>query len=889
MARGGVKFLRGAVGDYVSYFLGDDGRGCLDHGYYGPGQYWTVTAGGRVVEGSWTPAGYAAWLAGADPATGEQRGRAFHEGELRSGVRGYEFGVNVPKSASIAAMLDPDLTEALAGAQERAAVAGVQAVRRHARVRVTIDGRQQLVGVDALEVAVFGHDGSREGDPHLHLHVQVGAKAMVDGQWRALAGRQMVAALGDWQATVTASLATDPQWNAACARHGLTLTAEGGIEQIGPELEGLFSRRHAAIEVERDTLLADFRKAEGRAPSARQVQWIDQQAWNRTRPAKGERALLSAAQVRDTLLAAGAKDVVRRIETTTRTAPAAFDRTVALSAALDTAVQREVLTEAQLRLVAASGVAQAGGVTEDVEAAITLTAGALRAQCIPARLPGGDDVWVPGPVMDAARTVQDNLDAIGASAVTQRAGLRAVNVAGLTPGQRLVAEAVAAGLPVVVEGPAGTGKTTALRRALAARNAAGLVTIAVAPSRVAVEQLGDHWTTATTAHGLLVAAGWSQDAGLWTAPDDGEDPGLREAVIVVDEAGMLDLHTLAALTTHARAHGARVILVGDDRQLAPVGVAGGFALAKAGSDVVALTEAKRFTDPAHAELAARWRSGEDLEAIAAAVLGAGLVHVHATEEDAQVALAETAAANRNAVVMVADNATAVIVNRLTRAEHQHAGRVGPATGKLGRLGEDIGIGDLVQTRSNDRLLGVINRQRWTVTSIADDGAMTLTRADQNPNTPAPVTVRLDPGYVAAHVHRADAVTVHAAQGATADEGHALLDGTWTREQAYVALTRGRTRTVLHVVADDHDDAHHLLTRILASSDIARAAALVAVTTQRAHEARVDVTPGIVDRIEAGLRRMSQMVGSWGAGSAITTDTAPPAAPVTTIDQDGLGL
>jgi hypothetical protein len=74
--------------------------------------------------------------------------------------------------------------------------------------------------------------------------------------------------------------------------------------------------------------------------------------------------------------------------------------------------------------------------------------------------------------------------------------------------------------------------------------------------------------------------------------------------------------------------------------------------------------------------------------------------------------------------MVADNATAVTVNRLTRAEHQHAGHVGSATGKLGRLGEDIGVGDLVQTRSNDRQLGVINRQRWTVTTIDNDGAMT---------------------------------------------------------------------------------------------------------------------------------------------------------------------
>ena len=103
----------------------------------------------------------------------------------------------------------------------------------------------------------------------------------------------------------------------------------------------------------------------------------------------------------------------------------------------------------------------------------------------------------------------------------------------------------------------------------------------------------------------------------------------------------------------------------------------------------------------------------------------------------------------------------------------------------------------------------------------------------------------------------------------ADAGHALIDDSWSREQAYVALTRGRRENVLHVVAEDGDDARAVLVRVLSSSDAARAAALVAVVAERARQARVEITPGIAERIEAGLRRLSARVGSWGSGSTLT--------------------
>ncbi len=883
MARGGLKFLRGAVADYVKYFTSEERAGCLDHGYYGDGERWTVNAAGKAVHGDWTPEQYAAWLAGADPETGEQRGRALHAGELRQGVRGYEYGVNLPKSASVAAWLDPELAVALKGAQERAAVAGIHAVRRAARVRITDDGTTRLVDVDELEVAVFGHDGSREGDPHAHLHVQIGSKVFVEGKWRALAGRPMVRALDDWQATVSATLATDPQWIAACAARGLTVTTDGGIKEIGEQAEALFSRRGTAIRAEQDRLIDAFVQAEGHSPGARDMVAIHQKAWNMTRPKKGEKALLTGDAVRARLLDAGMGnlvDQIDRMDARDAVDVAVFDRQAAARAALAEATTREVLVESDLRLIAAAGIAAVGGAIADIEAELTFGIASLRAQCVPVRLPSGEDVWVPAPVMEAATAVQAHLERIREDAIVQTKAVLKLDTAGLTDGQQLVAEAIAGGMPVVVEGPAGTGKSTALRRALAARNEAGLMTIALAPSRTAVQQLGEGWTRADTAHGFLIRAGWRQHAGLWSAPvmpEDAED--LRGAVIIVDEAAMLDLHTMAALTEHARERGARVALVGDDRQLSPVGVSGGFALAKAGSDVVMMTETKRFADPAFADLAADWRSGSDLDRVVDGFMAAGVVQIHDRDEDAHATLAEIAAGGRDRIVMVADNATAVTINRLVRAEHESAGTVARGVRDVGRFGEDIGVGDLVQTRLNDRASGLVNRQRWVVTAIGDDKSLTVRRADQSPDNPRAIVKQLPADYVAAHVHRADAVTVHAAQGSTSKEGHALLDSTWTREQAYVAITRGKATNVLHVVAEDAEDARAVLMRVLRSSEADRAAALVEATRMRFQEARVDITPGIAARMRAATRSFTDMVGGWvNAGGPATggPQMAPPA-------------
>jgi hypothetical protein len=65
----------------------------------------------------------------------------------------------------------------------------------------------------------------------------------------------------------------------------------------------------------------------------------------------------------------------------------------------------------------------------------------------------------------------------------------------------------------------------------------------------------------------------------------------------------------------------------------------------------------------------------------------------------------------------------------------------------------------------------------------------------------------DGDYVREHITHGYAVTVHAAQGVTADTSHAVLGEKATRAALYVAMTRGRESNCAYLltgIQDEHD-------------------------------------------------------------------------------------
>ena len=111
----------------------------------------------------------------------------------------------------------------------------------------------------------------------------------------------------------------------------------------------------------------------------------------------------------------------------------------------------------------------------------------------------------------------------------------------------------------------------------------------------------------------------------------------------------------------------------------------------------------------------------------------------------------------------------------------------------------IAVGDLIISRRNDPTLGVYdatdinkladpvrNGNRWRVFAVdTDNGRIAARRLDDG------ARAAFSGDYLRGHITHGYAVTVHSAQGVTADATHAVLGENTSRAPLYVAMTRGR--------------------------------------------------------------------------------------------------
>jgi ATP-dependent exoDNAse (exonuclease V) alpha subunit len=80
-------------------------------------------------------------------------------------------------------------------------------------------------------------------------------------------------------------------------------------------------------------------------------------------------------------------------------------------------------------------------------------------------------------------------------------------------------------------------------------------------------------------------------------------------VLVVDEAGMVGSRKLAWLLDHAQLAGAKVVLVGDDKQLASIEAGGGFRGLRLRLGASTLTENRRQAEPWERQAVEQLREG----------------------------------------------------------------------------------------------------------------------------------------------------------------------------------------------------------------------------------------------------------------------------------------
>jgi len=644
------------------------------------------------------------------------------------------------------------------------------------------------------------------------------------------------------------------------------------IVGVDPALMQAWSSRRAAIEVRRGELSAQFRTDHGRAPSPVEALGLAQQATLETRDAKHEpRSLGEQRQTwrgqahtvlgGETGLSAMIHQAVPALKPQAQTVADAQWVTATAAQVLTTVSgQRATWQEDHIRAETERAARTAGVPLAQLDAAVDAVVAvalhpghSIRLSAVDEELPPpleadeatGAELTVPAAVRrsdgDSVYTVARTqlftseavLDAeVRLLATAGRTGGRvatgtAVDMAllesvangrELNPGQaHLVRELATSGARLQVAlAPAGTGKTTAMSALALAWAEDGGHVVGLAPTANAAAVLGTELGVATDTvdklvHTLAEQADPANADRAVRVPQWVADIG-PDTLVLVDEAAMVGTPNLDALVTYVTDRGGSVRLVGDDQQLAAVAAGGVVRDIAETVGAVTLTHVVRFDDPAEGAASLAIRDGD--------VAGVGFYLDHhrvkvgdpATIVDqAYIAWQADTAAGKDAVLLAPTRELVAELNTRARAD-----RIAANGGEAGREvvlgdGSAASAGDVITTRRNDRRLVITtndwvrNGDRWTVQDVTPTGAI---RARHHSTGR---TITLPASYVAEYVDLGYARTIHAAQGLTAATAHTVLTGRETRQQLYVALTRGRASNHLYAQTATDGDPHAVIT------------------------------------------------------------------------------
>jgi ATP-dependent exoDNAse (exonuclease V) alpha subunit len=351
---------------------------------------------------------------------------------------------------------------------------------------------------------------------------------------------------------------------------------------------------------------------------------------------------------------------------------------------------------------------------------------------------------------------------------------------------------------------------------------------------VSAEQL-----EATAAQELETGSGVPSStlASLTGYLDSGEVQLHDQVVVVVDEAGMVGTRDIAPLLTAAAAARAKVVLVGDPRQLPEITAGGLLGHLESRRRAITLIENHRQTDPTERAALAELRAGDVDEAVALLRERGVIVHGPNSEtvRDGMVGDWWTHRQHGSDALMLARrNADVDDLNRRARRLVADAGELSGDPIEI--VGRPFQIGDQIVCLRNDYRSDVRNGTTATITNINHQQRSVTIDTDHGVR-------QLDSAYLAAGLIRHGyAVTVHKAQGRTADHGLLLGTDDVTRESSYVGLSRGRESNRLYVVSTDCDDdlEHHARAD---DRDDPRRIVLDALHATSGKQLASDLTPG----------------------------------------------
>jgi conjugative relaxase-like TrwC/TraI family protein len=775
---------------------------------------------------------FLALMGGMDPRTPDRLlGNRYSE----SSVRGFDVTASSPKSVSVLWAVGDEWVRGEVVAAHDAAVAAVAGwIEANAHTRFRLGGEVVVVDAEGIVAAGFRQHTSRALDPQPHTHLVVAKRVKSpDGRWLALDARTLkrdqraLSAMfhAAERAELTRRLAVE--WGPV---------VNGIAEIVGVDARVLeeFSTRTKAVSSRLSVKLDRFVDMTGRDPTPRERWRLEREAAVDSRPAKDcavDAEALHArwiGQVRQlgvdpVALVAGvinrsvepevsverldrihlvdqALQALTERQSTWR--PAEIARELAAVIPTDMGLQAEELITWIDRSLHDHAVFQGVELSPPVLDGVERRASDGR----PITEAASDRVitqwWIlqeEASVLDWAARGVDKERSMSMMAALDRCPPEA------SAAQREAAAAIAGDAAVVViVGPAGTGKTTAIRPAVEQLVADGQVVFGVAPSAIAAGVLAtETGVRADTIDKLLV----EHRAGRPTAAFDLP----AGATVIVDEAGMLATPKLAALAHLAHQRSWRVVLVGDPLQYSAVGRGGMFGMLVDTYGAIELDRVHRFTHDWERAASLALRRGDP--AVADVYDRHGRLHggpAERIERDAVATWWAHRQAGASTLLMAPSNDTVDRLNRSAQRQRMAAGELVPTPCIELPNGVRLHVGDGIATRHNDRSIEtdrremVRNRNTWTITALGADCSITATGPTG--------TVILPVSYVADHVELAYAVTAMGAQGRTVDHSITVIDGSTDVRNLYVPMTRGRESNHAYLAMDGQDEPVDLFAR-----------------------------------------------------------------------------
>jgi conjugative relaxase-like TrwC/TraI family protein len=473
-----------------------------------------------------------------------------------------DFTFSAPKSVSIAAFIQRD---------QRVIVAHDQAVEvalsvleeRYAQTRIRTDEGRQRVKTGNITAAVFRHETSREQEPQLHSHcVVINTTQLVDGSWRGLGNEQAIAhqkLLGEiYQNELAFQLRQQGYEIEHCG------TGQFELKGYSQALMNVFSTRTQQIEM----YLEKLQNMSDRPLSASQKKQATL-ATRKTKKVVPREVLMSAWEGAiahqnlrlPPLPEPGLDSSVNHGVNST------VNSVTAVQVGIDHASERAtIFSRAQVeRFALEHSLGQQQ--FRDLQSAVDSSQELIRVDSAQEKYTTQTALQCE---LATIRLMQSGKGQVDAIATPLEVSVHLAS-SSLTEGQRdaIALSATTQDQVIAWQGVAGAGKTYSLERFKELAETKGYTVKGFAPS-------------AEAAKGLEKAVQIPSETIAHLLHTKSDPPLLGKEIWIVDEAGLLSAKDAHELLTKATAQSARVILVGDTRQLSAVGAGNPFKSLQAG-------------------------------------------------------------------------------------------------------------------------------------------------------------------------------------------------------------------------------------------------------------------------------------------------------------------